>query len=296
MATLEEQVMAQMKDAMKSKDEASLRGLRAIKAEIIKAKTDPGAGGSITAEVELKLLQKLVKSRKDSLTIYQEQNRPDLAQKEIEEEAIAFVKASREPRVEFVERKTAMQEQFPFYGSEAYRARAPAHKGGHPSSVQLGPEETKRPEAPPALVTAGGEFNIQPNTAIYENGWYGSDPVVSEFTTRLRFKTGGPSSATALSGVELSVSLLFSRLVKRCLDAKLDLGAFVSALETHSTEEEGGEKFVLAKKMRALAHAVRLPLPDGDLEATIMLCGKGEGEGVKVNLHALTGHIMSVNV
>jgi len=75
MATLEEQVMAQMKDAMRSKDEALLRGLRAIKAEIIKAKTDPGAGGSISAEVELKLLQKLVKSRKDSLTIYQEQNR-----------------------------------------------------------------------------------------------------------------------------------------------------------------------------------------------------------------------------
>ena len=88
MATLEEQVMAQMKDAMKSKDEALLRGLRAIKAEIIKAKTDPGAGGSITAEVELKLLQKLVKSRKDSLTIYQAQNRADLAQKEIEEIAV----------------------------------------------------------------------------------------------------------------------------------------------------------------------------------------------------------------
>jgi hypothetical protein len=48
--------------------------------------------------------------------------------------------------------------------------------------------------------------------------------------------------------------------------------------------------------MRALAHAVRLPLPDGDLEAIIMLCGKGVGEGVKVNLHALTGHIMSVNI
>ena len=85
MATLEEQVMAQMKDAMKSKDEALLRGLRAIKAEIIKAKTDPGAGGSITTEGELKLLQKLVKSRKDSLTIYQEQNRADLEKDELEQ-------------------------------------------------------------------------------------------------------------------------------------------------------------------------------------------------------------------
>jgi uncharacterized protein YqeY len=93
MATLEEQVMAQMKDAMKSKNEGLLRGLRAIKAEIIKAKTDPGAGGSITAEVELKLLQKLVKQRKDSLAIFQEQNRADLAQKE-SEEIIATVGAT----------------------------------------------------------------------------------------------------------------------------------------------------------------------------------------------------------
>ena len=55
---LETQIMAEMKDAMKSKNEAGLRGLRAIKAEIIKAKTDPGANGIITEEGELKLLQK----------------------------------------------------------------------------------------------------------------------------------------------------------------------------------------------------------------------------------------------
>ena len=79
--SLEEQVMSQMKDAMKAKDEALLRGLRAIKAEIIKAKTDPGAGGVVTAEGEIKILQKLVKSRKDSLEIYQKQNRADLSQK-----------------------------------------------------------------------------------------------------------------------------------------------------------------------------------------------------------------------
>ena len=86
--SLEEQVMSQMKDAMKAKDEALLRGLRAIKAEIIKAKTDPGAGGVVTAEGEIKILQKLVKSRKDSLEIYQTQNRADLAQKEQEEIAV----------------------------------------------------------------------------------------------------------------------------------------------------------------------------------------------------------------
>jgi uncharacterized protein YqeY len=83
--SLEEKVMAQMKDAMKAKDEALLRGLRAIKAEIIKAKTDPGANGVVTEDGEMKILQKLVKSRKDSLAIYQEQNRADLATKESEE-------------------------------------------------------------------------------------------------------------------------------------------------------------------------------------------------------------------
>lgn len=86
--SLEEQVMSGMKDAMKSKDEALLRGLRAIKAEIIKAKTEPGANGQVTAEGELKLLQKLVKQRKDSLEIFQQQNRADLAQKEQEEIAV----------------------------------------------------------------------------------------------------------------------------------------------------------------------------------------------------------------
>ena len=85
---LETQIMAEMKDAMKSKNEAGLRGLRAIKAEIIKAKTDPGANGVITEEGELKLLQKLVKQRKDSLEIFTQQNRADLAVKEQEEISI----------------------------------------------------------------------------------------------------------------------------------------------------------------------------------------------------------------
>ena len=80
--------MSLLKDAMKNKDEALLRGLRAIKAEIIKAKTEPGANGEISTEVELKLLQKLVKQRKDSLTIYEQQNRADLAATEAAEIAI----------------------------------------------------------------------------------------------------------------------------------------------------------------------------------------------------------------
>ncbi len=74
-----------MKDAMKSKNEGILRSLRAIKAEIIKAKTEPGAGGEIDAATEQKFLQKMMKQRKDSLEIFENQGREDLAVKEREE-------------------------------------------------------------------------------------------------------------------------------------------------------------------------------------------------------------------
>lgn len=82
---LEQKVMVEMKDAMKAKDEAALRGLRAIKAEIIKAKAEPGAGGEISPDTENKLLQKMLKQRRDSLEIFSNQNRADLAKKEEEE-------------------------------------------------------------------------------------------------------------------------------------------------------------------------------------------------------------------
>jgi uncharacterized protein len=85
---LEQEVMTLLKDAMKAKDEAALRSLRAIKAAIIIAKTAEGAKGELKAEDEAKLLQKLVKQRKDSLAIYEQQNRPDLAKTEQEEIAI----------------------------------------------------------------------------------------------------------------------------------------------------------------------------------------------------------------
>jgi uncharacterized protein len=85
---LETKIMGEMKDAMKAKDEATLRALRAIKAEIIKAKTDPGAGGEIDEATEQKFLQKMVKQRKDSLDIFEKQGREDLALKEKEELAV----------------------------------------------------------------------------------------------------------------------------------------------------------------------------------------------------------------
>jgi uncharacterized protein YqeY len=86
--SLEQNIMAEMKDAMKSKNEGVLRGLRAIKAEIIKAKTEPGAGGEIDEVTEQKFLQKMMKQRKDSLEIFEQQGREDLAVKEREEMAV----------------------------------------------------------------------------------------------------------------------------------------------------------------------------------------------------------------
>ena len=86
--SLEQQVMTEMKEAMKAKNEGVLRSLRAIKAEIIKAKTEPGAGGEIDEATEQKFLQKMMKQRRDSLEIFEKQGRADLAEKEKEEMAV----------------------------------------------------------------------------------------------------------------------------------------------------------------------------------------------------------------
>lgn len=86
--SLEEKVMAEMKDAMRAKDEAALRTLRAIKAAILIEKTSEDATGEITEATELKILQKMAKQRRDSLDIFVQQNREDLAVKEREELAI----------------------------------------------------------------------------------------------------------------------------------------------------------------------------------------------------------------
>jgi uncharacterized protein YqeY len=83
--SLEQKIQAELKTAMLAKDEKTVRSLRAIKAAIILAKTSEGAGGDIKEEDEIKLLQKLVKQRRDSLEIFTQQNRADLAQKEQEE-------------------------------------------------------------------------------------------------------------------------------------------------------------------------------------------------------------------
>ncbi|KRP07578.1 MAG: glutamyl-tRNA amidotransferase [Sphingobacteriales bacterium BACL12 MAG-120802-bin5] len=77
-----------IKTAMKSKDEAALRALRGIKSALLLAKTEKGAGDSISGEKELQILQKLVKQRKESLDIYVQQGRKDLADAEAEEIAV----------------------------------------------------------------------------------------------------------------------------------------------------------------------------------------------------------------
>ncbi|WP_236977458.1 GatB/YqeY domain-containing protein [Membranihabitans maritimus] len=79
--TLEEKIQKDMVQAMKAKDKDKLRSLRAVKSELLLAKTD-GSGKELTEADEIKMIQKMVKSRQESLDIYQKENRQDLADKE----------------------------------------------------------------------------------------------------------------------------------------------------------------------------------------------------------------------
>ncbi len=84
--SLEEKINADLKTAMLKKDEAALRSLRAVKQVILLAKTS--GSGVVSNEDELKMLQKLVKQRKESIDIYKQQGRDDLAKTELEEIAV----------------------------------------------------------------------------------------------------------------------------------------------------------------------------------------------------------------
>ena len=86
--TLEEQINTDLKAAMMAKDQAGLRGLRAIKAALLLAKTEKGATGELTKEKEVQILSKLIKQRKESIEIYEKENRADLAVTEKEEVAV----------------------------------------------------------------------------------------------------------------------------------------------------------------------------------------------------------------
>lgn len=82
---LEQTINQEIKSAMLAKNEARLRGLRAIKAALLLAKTEKGASEQLSSDSEVKVLQKLAKQRKESAEIYQSQNRKDLYQIEMEE-------------------------------------------------------------------------------------------------------------------------------------------------------------------------------------------------------------------
>lgn len=84
--SLQNQVMSQMKEAMKAKNTLALQALRAVKSAILLEQTS--GNGDMTAEDEIKLLQKLVKQRKDSAALYKEQGREDLMQPELDEAAV----------------------------------------------------------------------------------------------------------------------------------------------------------------------------------------------------------------
>ncbi len=85
---LQEKIDQDIKSAMLAKDNARLRGLRAIKAAILLAKTEKGPAEALTEDTEVKVLQKLAKQRRESAEIYQQQNRDDLYQIEMEELAV----------------------------------------------------------------------------------------------------------------------------------------------------------------------------------------------------------------
>ncbi|APG60245.1 GatB/YqeY domain-containing protein [Christiangramia salexigens] len=83
--SLQEKVMVEMKAAMRAKDSAKLEALRAVKGAILVANTESSAKDGLSEEEEMKLLQKLVKQRKDSAAIYKEQGREDLAEPELKQ-------------------------------------------------------------------------------------------------------------------------------------------------------------------------------------------------------------------
>ncbi|SEP24704.1 hypothetical protein SAMN05444671_4763 [Flavobacterium sp. CF108] len=86
--SLQTQIMEEIKTAMKAKDTVALESLRAIKSELLLASTASGSKEELSEDDEIKLLQRLVKTRKESARIFTEQNRPDLAEPELAQVAV----------------------------------------------------------------------------------------------------------------------------------------------------------------------------------------------------------------
>ncbi|WP_026808447.1 GatB/YqeY domain-containing protein [Arenibacter latericius] len=85
---LQQRLMEEMKAAMRAKDTVALESLRAIKSALLLAQTETGSGTELSEEEEIKLIQRLVKQRKDSAVIYTEQGREDLAEPELAQAAV----------------------------------------------------------------------------------------------------------------------------------------------------------------------------------------------------------------
>ncbi|KAF2327219.1 MULTISPECIES: GatB/YqeY domain-containing protein [Flavobacterium] len=86
--SLQTQIMDEIKTAMKAKDTVALEALRAVKSELLLASTASGSKEELSEDEEIKLLQRLVKTRKESARIFTEQNRPDLAEPELAQVAV----------------------------------------------------------------------------------------------------------------------------------------------------------------------------------------------------------------
>jgi uncharacterized protein YqeY len=86
--SLSERIMDEIKTAMRAKDTVALESLRAVKSAILLAQTETGSKEAISEEDEIKILQRLIKQRRESAVIYVDQNRPDLAEPELAQAAV----------------------------------------------------------------------------------------------------------------------------------------------------------------------------------------------------------------
>lgn len=116
--SLEKKLMQDLKTAMKAKNEAAKRSIRAVKTALLLAKTD-GSGAEITEEIEIKILQKLIKQRKESLAIFEQQGREDLAVTEREE--IEVIQAYLPAQMSADELKTRLKNIISRVGAESMR-------------------------------------------------------------------------------------------------------------------------------------------------------------------------------
>jgi len=106
--TLQEQINADVISAMKAKEEVTLRALRSLKSALLLAASEPGANGAVSDEVALKIFQKLAKQRKESLDIYVQNKREDLAQ--VERDELAVIEKYLPKQMSEAEVKAALQE------------------------------------------------------------------------------------------------------------------------------------------------------------------------------------------